>query len=68
MKKYRKLQALRVKRGYTLKTLAQKLGISKQYLWDIEDGRRTLSYKMAYRISIILEECTDKIFLDDHKR
>ena len=68
MKKYKRLQAKRTKKGYTLSILAQKLGVSKQYLWDIEDGRRTLSYKMACKIGEILEEAPDEIFLDDHKR
>lgn len=68
MKKYKKLQALRTKKGYTLKILAKKLDVSKQYLWDIEDGRRTLSYKVAYKISSILETNPDTIFLEDHKR
>lgn len=68
MKKYKKLYALRTKKGYTLKTLSEKLGISKQYLWDIEDGRRTLSYMMAFKISNLLDTTPDDIFLKDHKR
>jgi len=68
MKKYKKLQAVRTNRRYTLKSLSKKLGVSKQYLWDIEDGRRVLSYKMAYKISEILDVDADIIFLEDHKR
>lgn len=60
------MSIIRVKKGYTLESLAKKLGITKQYLWDIEDGRRTLSYKMAYKISVILEMSPDELFLDDH--
>ena len=57
---------LRVKKGYTLEGLAKKIGITKQYLWDLEDGRRVLSYKMAYKISVALGTTPDKLFLEDH--
>ena len=67
MKKYKRLAKLRIRKGYTLVKLAKKLGITKQYLWDIEDGRRNLSYKMAYNISKILECSPDEIFLEDEK-
>ncbi len=66
MKKYKKLGELRVKKGYTLEGLAKRLGITKQYLWDLEDGRRILSYKMAYKISVILDTTPDLLFLEDH--
>lgn len=62
------MQEYRVKNGYTLDKLARKLKITKQYLWDIEDGRRTLSYKMAFQISEILGASPDEIFLEDNKR
>ncbi|MCI8498081.1 MAG: helix-turn-helix transcriptional regulator [Bacilli bacterium] len=66
MKKYKKMGELRVKKGYTLEGLAKKIGITKQYLWDLEDGRRVLSYKMAYKISVALGTTPDKLFLEDH--
>lgn len=68
MKKYRYLARLREVNRYSLKVLASKVGISKQYLWDIEDGRKILSYKMAYKLSKILEVKPDEIFLEDHKK
>ncbi len=58
----------RIKKGYTLESLGHKLGLTKQYLWDIEDGRRTLTYKLAYRISVLLDTTPDKLFLEDNKR
>ncbi len=67
MKKYKKLCELRKEHEYTLEMLAKKLGVTKQYLWDIEDGRRTLSYTMAYRISMIFGMTPDEIFLEDYR-
>lgn len=48
--------------------LGSKLGKSKQYMWDIEAGRRTLSYKLAFKISKILGATPDELFLEDTKR
>ncbi len=68
MKKYIKLKEMRLKNNYTLARLAKKLGITKQYLWDLEEGRRILSYKLAYKISTILNSKPDEIFLNDNKK
>lgn len=68
MKRYKRLQVVRTKKKYTLKKLGRRLGITKQYVWDIEDGRKTLSYKMAFKMSKILESTPDEIFLKDYKR
>ena len=59
---------MRTRKNYTLKKLGKRLGFTKQYMWDIEDGRKTLSYKMAYKISKVLETSPDDLFLDDYKR
>lgn len=68
MKKYVEMSKQRIKKGYTLENLGHKLGLTKQYLWDIEEGRRTLTYKLAYRISVLLDTTPDKLFLEDNKR
>lgn len=68
MKKYTKMTKLRKEKGYTLESLAKKVGISKQYMWDIEEGRKVLSYKMAFLISRALDTKPDELFLKDHKR
>ena len=59
---------MRDRKKYTLKKMGMRLGITKQYVWDLEDGRKTLSYKMAFKISKILDSTPDDIFLKDHKR
>lgn len=67
MKKYKKLEKIRKEKGYTQESLAKRLGVTKQYIWDIEDGRKNLSYKLAFRISLILGVKPDDIFLEDYK-
>ena len=68
MKKYNNLEKIRRSAGFTQIGLAKCLGVSKQYIWDIENGRRELSYKLAYKISVILKTTPDKIFLDDFRK
>lgn len=68
MKKFKNLERIRKSEGYSQKKLAQKLGISKQYMWGIEIGEKTLSYKMAYKLSKVLKSTPDDIFLDDFKK
>lgn len=68
MKKYKKMQEIRIKENYTINKISALLGFSSQYIWDIEDGRKTLSYKMAYKISKILDSTPDDLFLNDHKK
>ncbi len=68
MKKFKNLERIRKSEGYSQKKLAQKLGISNQYMWGIENGEKTLSYKMAYKLSKVLKSTPDDIFLDDFKK
>lgn len=68
MKKFKNLERIRKSEGYSQKKLAQKLGISIQYMWGIENGEKTLSYKMAYKLSKVLKSTPDDIFLDDFKK
>jgi putative transcriptional regulator len=62
-----KLKDLRIKNKYTYKAMADLLGISKTYYWQIENNKRGLSYIMAYKISMIFNMKPDDIFLDDLK-
>jgi len=59
---------LRNKKKCTLETLGKAAGITKQYVWDIEYGRKKLSYFMAYKFSQTLETTPDDLFLEDHKK
>lgn len=58
-----KLKAMRKKRGMTYNDMALKLGISKEFYWMIENGKRTLSYSKAVQIAEIFKKEPDEIFL-----
>ena len=62
-----KLRQARLKKGYTTKYMAEQLEISKPFYSQLENDRRTLSYKMAIRIADILKTKPDKLFYDDFK-
>ena len=63
---YKKLKELRQKNRYTTQIMADKLGISKAFYCQIENGVRRLSYDMAVRISKIFNLKPDTIFYKDH--
>ena len=48
--------------GITCDDMAIKLGISKPFYWQIENGKRNLSYKMAVKIASIFKMKPDDIF------
>ena len=57
-----KLKELRLKKGYTAKEIAEMLNISRAFYSQIENEKRTLTYKMAVNISDILGKKPDDIF------
>lgn len=61
------LKNLRELNNLSNKKMADKLGISKTFYWQIENGQRNLNYEMAIRISKVLKSKPDKIFYDDFK-
>ena len=64
---FKKLQELRISKGYTYQKMADNLNISKCYYWQIENKERNLTYKMAFKIAKILNTKPDKIFLEELK-
>ena len=62
---FKKLQELRISKGYTYQKMADKLNISKCFYWQIENKERHLTYKMAFKIAKILNTKPDKIFLEE---
>ena len=60
-----KLRELRIKKGYTAKEMSEMLDISRAYYSQIENDKRTLSYKMAVEISLILKTKPDNIFYNE---
>lgn len=63
---YNKLKELRYENKLTTQNMADKLGISKPFYSQIENGVRRLSYDMAIRIAKIFGVKPDVIFYDDH--
>lgn len=59
-----KLRNLRLKASLTNQEVADKVGISKEYYWMIENGKRKLSYKLAVKIAKVFHTNPDNIFLD----
>lgn len=62
-----KLKKIRVKSGLTCGDMAKKLDISKPFYWQIENGKRNLSYKMAVKIASIFKMKPDDIFYKEFK-
>ena len=62
-----KLRQTRLKKGYTTKYMAEQLKISKPFYSQLENDRRTLTYKMAIKIADVLKTKPDKLFYDDFK-
>lgn len=62
--KYLKLFDKRLEKGYTHKAMAEMLNISKSYYCQLENGNRTLSYMLAYKIANILDTKPDDLFFD----
>ncbi|MEK4666446.1 MULTISPECIES: helix-turn-helix transcriptional regulator [Bacillaceae] len=61
-----KLRYVRKEHGYTYQQMASKLGITKSYYWQIENGKRGLSYENAIRIAKIFHRKPDDIFLPEN--
>lgn len=47
--------------------MSEMLGISKAFYCQLENNKRTLSYKMAIRIAAIFKMKPDTLFYDDFK-
>lgn len=62
-----KLQEYRKKYNYSCQDMADKLNISKSFYWQIENGKRRLSYEFAFRIAKVFNEKPDIIFYEDYK-
>lgn len=63
-KYYAKLKKIREKNGLNYKQMAQKLGISKCFYWQIEHKKRRLYYDMAIKIANVFDLKPDDIFYE----
>ena len=62
-----KLKKIRIDNHIIATEMSRKLKISKAYYSQIENGKRTLSYEMAIKISRVFNLKPDDIFYDDYK-
>ena len=63
----KKLMEKRKEKKYSYQYMANSLGISKPFYWQIENGKRRLSYIMAIKIAEIFKMKPDELFYDDLK-
>ena len=62
-----KLKKIRIKHNYSCGFMSEKLNISRPFYWQLENGKRRLSYEMAIKISKIFNMKPDDIFYNDYK-
>lgn len=55
----------RIRFKKTLQQVADEVGVSKPYYWQIENGKRGLSYELAVKIASVFNTTPDEIFLPD---
>ena len=60
-----KLQLIRNNKNISYKNMAEMLGVSKTYYWQIENGKRRLTYEFAKRIASIFNLKPDDIFYEE---
>ena len=61
------LKQIRKNNKITHQDMAEKLKISKAFYWQIENGKRRLSYLMAVKIAKIFNMKPDEIFYEEYK-
>lgn len=62
------LQKVRQKKNFTYAQMANFLGLSKSYYWQIENGHRNLSYRLAFKIAAIFKLKPDDLFYNNFKK
>lgn len=63
-----KLRELRLQNKFTNQLMADMLGISKPYYWQIEHNQKRLSYDMAIKMAEIFHLRPDDLFYDEFKK
>lgn len=57
-----RIRSIRVSKGISQKQLANSIGITRQYLSEVENSKKLPSIKLAYLIANYLEESVENIF------
>ncbi len=60
-----KLRALREQRELSLRQLGDMLGVSKNHVWNMEQGRKMPNAPMILKIADIFGVCADKLMRDE---
>ena len=60
-----KLKNLRLQNKFTNQFMADMLGISKPYYWQLEHDQKRLSYDMAIKIANIFHLKPDELFYEE---
>lgn len=63
--KRQQLINIRKRHAMTLQDVADRIGVSKPYYWQIENGARGLSYELAVKIASVFDKKPDDVFLID---
>lgn len=58
-----RLKEIREDKEKTHQEVADEIGVSKPYYWQIENGKRGLSYELAVKIAGVFGKNPDDIFL-----
>lgn len=63
-----KLKEIRNENNISMQEMSDKLGISKPFYSQLENGKRRLTYEMAVKIASIFNEKPDKLFYEDFNK
>jgi putative transcriptional regulator len=61
----KKLKELRIKNNLTVKDMADLVGISQTYYWQIENKDRRLFYELAIKIAKVFNLKPDELFYEE---
>ncbi len=59
------LKQHRLNKGYSCETMSRKLGICKTYYWQIEQGKRRITYDLAIKMAEIFKSTPDTLLYED---
>lgn len=62
---YNKLKEIRYKNNMTLQYVANKVGISKAFYCQLENGKRRMLYETAIKIAAVFNVKPDYLFYND---
>ncbi len=62
-----KLHTLRKRQGLSLSQLGDRLGVSKNYVWNMEKGYKTPNIAMLIKIARLFNVTADQLIMDDQE-